>query len=269
MSIIPLELEIESLRFSLKRLEAELALTKAELESQRKSNVTLTVALRREVNKSQPFQKGGGSSSVPAIPRIKDETSSVGDPIDDTLTRDAALWNKLRIEYLSLCDENENLKDSMRSAESTLRRERERRLKEIESMKLVIAQKDNEILNFKTSFDALMKRSVELEDSIAKAKLAPPAHTGSASTTSAESARSSSPPPQINLQSNIFSRNYAQSSANFVTMSRVPHHIGSQGPSPIQSSIPMYSPVMMSRQILPSPIQQHQIVRRYPDGKKA
>ena len=268
MSNIPLELEIESLRFSLKRLETELALTKAELESQRKSNVTLTVALRREVNKSQPFQKGG-SGSAPAIPRIKDEANSASDPIDDTLTRDDALWNKLRIEYLGLADENDRIKDSVRSAEYALRRERERRLNEIESMKLVIAQKDNEILNFKTSFDALMKRSVELEDSIAKAKLVPPAHIGSASTTSAESARSSSPPPQINLQSNIFSRNYAQSSTNFVTMSRVPHHIGSQGPSPIQSSIPMYSPVMMSRQVLPSPIQQHQIVRRYPDGKKA
>lgn len=263
------ELQFESLRFTVKKLEAELAVTKSELEEQRKKSVNLAVALRREVAKSQPFAqttRKPSNSIVPSIASIKDEARSSpasSDVFDDTLTRDESLWKQLRLEYLSLLDELSRTRASLSSADAALRQERERRLHDIETLRLEILQKENEILNFKTSFDALMKRSVELEDALANAKSVP-AHRGSVSTTtSVESARSSSPPPQMSLQPDIFSRNFSQPTTSFVSMTRVPHQIG----SPMQSSMPLYSPVMMSRQVLPSPIQQHQMVRRYPDGK--
>ena len=264
------ELELESLRFSLKRIESELAITKTELESQRRASVRFAFALKREVSKTQSSALASARSppNVPSLPGIKDENRSQAsnDQIDDTLTRDDLLWHKLRVEYLSLLDELTRTKSCLTESDSALRQERERRLGDIENLKLQLTQKDNEILNFKTSFDALMKRSVELEDCLAKAKESS-LHRGSVCTTAAESTRSSSPPPQF-TNADVFSRNFSQPNTHFATMNRLPLQMGSHGSSPLQTSIPMYSPVMMSRQVLPSPIQPQQVVRRYADGRK-
>ena len=242
------ELEIEELRFRVKSLETQLALTQRELDAKRKACVVLTRELGRQNVRATP-----PSASVPPISSLP----SGRDTIDDTLM-DGSSWERLRVDFLGTLDELERVRAALKASDDALRGERERRLRDVEKMHQRISEKENEMMNYRTSFDAQMKRSVELEDRLAKSKPAPVHRSSVISSTSSSTvpSRSFSPPPMG--EPHMFSRNYFHHQPQLSNMSLMSGHSF----SPVQSSgIPMFSPVLVSRQILPQPNSQNMIRR--------
>ena len=243
-------LEVEELRFKVRALETELNLTQQELDQKRKMCVNLATQLKREIGRESVRI---APHSVPPISGL----ASGSDPIDDTLRGETA-WEQLRVSFLSVLDELERTRVALRMSDEALKAERERRLKDIEKMHKKISDKENEITNYKTSFDAQLKRSVDLEDKLAQAKPVPIHRSSliSSGSSSTLPSRSFSPPPSADLH--MFSRNYLQHQPQLSSMALVPSHSF----SPVQTSgVPLFSPVLVSRQILPQPTSHH-LLRR-------
>ena len=228
------DLEIEQLRFRVRSLESQLAITESDLDEKRRLCVSLSAALKQHAGQENTVRNcDTKSSSVPCI--------GIGDPIDDTEPADTILWEKLRTEFLSALDEVNRLKDTLKSSDDCLRTERERRIRDLERMKLALREKENEISNLRNTSEAQMKRSVELEDKLAKIKpfmqpvsqaASPPGHIISCQ-------RSQSP------DINYFSRNYYPGQ---------PAHVSGTSVALPLSHATFSSPVLISRQIVAQPV---------------
>ena len=158
------------------------------------------------------------------------------DYVSDIVSRDDKCWERFRIEFFRMSDELARSRQSLAMADETLRQEREKRLRDIQFMKSLLAEKDKEICNYKHASEAQLKRSVDLEDKLAKLKSVP--------STAPSTARSMSPPPPAQL----FSRNYFASSPPQSTA------MTSFSLAPPSQYVPQMfaSPVLVSRQIPPS-----------------
>jgi hypothetical protein len=219
-------LEIDQLRFRVKSLESQLAMVQSELDEKRMNCVGLTSALKRQ---NGPREMHKIPATVPSISGLEPSEDFISDMHDD------CAWEKLRLEFFRMADEVARSRQSLAQADESLKQEREKRFRDIQYMKQVLAEKDREINNYKNASDSQLKRTVELEDKLAKLKSVP--------STAPSTARSTSPPP-----AQIFSRNYFASSppqtSAMTSFSLAP---------PSQYVTNMYaSPVLVSRQIAPS-----------------
>ena len=254
-SSIERELQFEHIRFQLRECEAKLALTRSELEEKTRMCVTLDAALRRE-----SARNGGNTRWSPKsmIPRVSGVSSYFGpgqalyDPIDDTEVRDANTWEQLRVNFLALLSDLSQTRSALRASEETLEAERQRRLRDVEKLHKMVSDKENEIRNYKTSFDAQLTRNTELEDKVAKlrSQLGSVQRAGSttASLSTAPSTSRTFSPPVPEPAVNSFNRKYFPAQQSTISLASV-------GALPPQQSfpapMPMYSPILMSRQILP------------------
>lgn len=236
------DLEIEQLRFRVRSLESQLAITTADLDGKRRLCVSLSAALKQHIGQENIVRNY--EPKLNSVPRIGSD-----DPIDDTELSDVVLWEQLRTEFLSTLDEVNRLKATLKSSDDNLRAERERRIKDIERIKLVLKDKDYEIANLRNSHENQLKRAVELEDKLAKIKpFIQPASQFNQSSHVATTQRSQSP------DINYFSRNYFPGQAHQMS--------GTSVALPL-SQATFSSPVLASRQILaPATSSLYQVYRR-------
>jgi hypothetical protein len=227
------DLEIDQLRFRVKTLESQLSQTQVELEEKRRICVNLAVELKRQMGQENKQSNSRTTTSIPSIKGM--------DLADNAAVPDDLGWDRLRADFLSVMDELSRTRASLKQSDETLREERERRSRDAENMRRSLREKENEIANLKMSFDSQLKRSVELEDRLAKSRPPPQAPVQQLNT-----ARSQSP------DMNYFSRNYFPTPTMGTSASLGP------------PTIPTYaSPVLMSRQILQSsPSQSYHVYRR-------
>ena len=220
------ELEIDQLRFRVKSLESQLRITQSELEEKSKHCVALTAALKRQHG---PREANKIPSVVPEIGGLDTSDSY----LNDLVSRDDQTWERFRIEYFKMADDLARSRQSLAMADETLKQEREKRLRDIQYMKSLLMEKDRELSNYKNASESHLKRTVELEDKLARLKSVP--------STAPSTARSISPPP-----AQMFSRNFFASSP--------PHQMTSFSLAPPSQYVPqMYaSPVLNSRHIAPA-----------------
>ena len=230
------ELEIDQLRYRVRSLEAQLAVSQAELEEKRRGFVGLAIALKRQNGVNIP------PVSVPPIPGM--EKDKQVEEMNDLMTRDDQAWERLRMEYFKVVDELGRSRASLAFAEDSLNKERQRRLHEIEHMRTLLAEKEKELSNYKAVSESNMKKSVELEDKLAKLRSIP---TTSGVSSAPSTTRSNSPPPP---PAHIFSRNYFSATP---TQNNTMASISLSMPPQYSTNVPMFSsPVLVSRQVLPS-----------------
>jgi hypothetical protein len=213
-------LEVEVLRYRVKELESLVSLSRKEIESKSKLCVNLEAALQREVKRKVGIPSRSSVVSVPPLSGVISDLSPgrpLTDPFDDTLERDGQMWERLRLDFLNLLDQLERTKIIQRETEESLKTERQRRLQDVEKLKRVIQERDQEIYNYKTTVETQLRRSVETEDQILKPK-----------------------PVRIN-------RTFSPPIPETVNPSYTRSYISLPPPS----LVPVYSPVLMSRQILP------------------
>lgn len=248
------ELQFEHIRFQLRESEAKLFLTRSELEEKTRMCVTLDAALRRESARNGGNTRWSPKSRIPPVSAVSSDFGpgqALYDPIEDTEVRETKTWEQLRVDFLALLSDLSQTRSALRASEETLKAERQRRLRDIEKLQKMVSEKENEIRNFKTSFDAQMTRNTELEDQVAKLRSQLGSVQRSGSTASLYTAPSTSrtfSPPVPEPAINSFSRNYfpnQQSTINLASVGALPPQHSFPAP------MPMYSPVLMSRQILP------------------
>ena len=225
-------LEVEQLRFRVKSLEAQLCVFQNELDEKRRDYVSMAVALKR--------QNGRVPASVPMIPGLDRNDQ---DPLNDLSVRDERSWERLRLEFFRVCDEL--VRVSIVNAEESLQKERERRLRDIEYMRNLLMEKEKELGNYKAVSESQLKKSVELEDKLAKLRTMP---STSCISSAPSTARSTSPSPP---SAQVFSRNYfpvTQSQNSTMTSMSL-----AMPPQQYTTNVPMFSsPVLVSRQVLPN-----------------
>ena len=252
-------LELELLRMQVKDLQAQLSSTTHDLHERTKLCVSLEVALQREVGKRQTVPNDRKGTPVIIEPLVLDD-HPVKDPHDDTRRTDAA-WTRLRVDFLKLLDEVARLRQSLQQSDRALEAERRRRLTDIESVSRLVDEKENEISNLKSSSDAQTLRGVHLEDQLAKLRQRPFTSGHQVLTSSASVSYTRSPSPPI-AESHTYARHsYFGHQQSVNVRSHPPMQFNH---ATVQSTVPLFSPILMSRQILPQPtsLPQH-AVRSY------
>jgi hypothetical protein len=223
------DLELEQIRFRVKSLEAQLLTAESELDRKRIECVSLTVAIKRQNGPNAP------PASVPSIQGLEASYDTVNDLCD----RDSRAWERVRGEFFRVVDERDRLKAALALSEESLREERERRFRDIERLKQLLFEKENEIKNYKEASDLHLKKSIELEDKLAKARSYP--------STACSTARSTSPPPP---SAQVFSRNYFSASPPSAAMTS--YSLPGSSPYGGATQSIYASPVLLARQIVPS-----------------
>ena len=138
------EIELETMKTRIKELEAQLRVVSDELGEKTRLCLALSAAIKRRVSR-RCDDKENTHPGIPVIgqiadPERDDEMNYSANLIENGPGKGLSAWVTLRVGYLGLLDENGRLKRHINETETTLRTEREWRLRDIEKVKCSVSQ---------------------------------------------------------------------------------------------------------------------------------